>query len=188
MYSLDELKRHHTQLLLKCLAGTGLVIWMIYIYRGTFWGDPVFDGALRRSDGDIVAALKDVGTFQENADGEIESLSLMKSVSRRRLPPLRHNNVVLEYVKKVRSIKSLGIGAICNIDDRGMQHIAEMTQLESLNLNGLPITDNGLFRLHRLKRLKMLSLYVTKVTPAGVERFQRAVPECVVSYGSTMTR
>jgi len=188
MYQPDELKRHHTRLLLKAVGATGLLIWGVYLYRGTFWGDPVFDRSLSRTNGDVVAALKDVGTVRENSKGEIESISLMKTVSRRRLPSLRHNNVVLEYMKEVRSIKSLGISALCNIDDRGMKHVGEMTQLESLNLNGLPITNSGLRELHHLKRLKTLSLYVTKITPDGIKRFQRAVPGCSVSHGSRMPK
>lgn len=76
------------------------------------------------------------------------------------------------------------IGATCNIDDRGMDHVAEMTQLESLNLNGLRITDVGLRKLHSLQNLKLLSAYVTDVTSEGVASFREAVPGCDVRWGN----
>ncbi len=160
------------------------VVWFIGSYRGTFFGDPVFDRFLSKHDGNVVAALRDLGQVQLDAQGNIVSIGLTRSIRRNRMPTLNHNNVVLEYVKRVPSIKTLGIGATCNIDDRGMDHVAEMTQLESLNLNGLHITDSGLRKLHSLRNLKLLSVYVTDVTSEGVAEFRQAVPECDVRWGN----
>ena len=111
------------------------------------------------------------------------SLGSSRSIRRNRQPSLNHNNVVLEYVKQVPSITTLGISPRCNIDDRGVAHVAEMTQLESLNLNGLHITDAGLRKLHSLRKLKLLSAYVTDCTQAGIDEFQEAVPGCETRWG-----
>jgi len=152
------------------------VVWLIGSYRGTYLGDPVFDRFLSKHNGNVVEALKDVGQVRLNPRGEIGSLGLIRSIRRRCKPSLNHNNVVLEYVKQVPSIQTLGIGAVRNIDDLGMDHIAAMTQLESLNLNGLHITDARLRKLHSLQNLTLLSLYVADVTPDGIDDFEKAVP------------
>ncbi len=170
--------------ILGTLFGLVIVTWFVGSYRGTFFGDPVFDRFLSKHNGDVIKALKDVGQVQLNPHGEIVSLGLTRSIPRRRKPALYHNNVVLRYVKRIPSLKTLGIGAVCNVDDRGMDHVAEMTQLESLNLNGLRITDAGLRKLHSLKNLKLLSAYVTDITPEGIEEFKTAVPGCEVRWGN----
>jgi|GEM_PF-2812240 len=167
------------------LAALILVIWFVGAYRGTFFGDPVFDRFLSKHNGNVIAALKDLGRVQLDDKGHIVSIGLTRSIRRNRKPTLYHNNVVLEYVKRVPTITTLGIGATCNINDRGMDHVAEMTQLESLNLNGLTITDAGFRKLHSLRNLKLLSIYVTDVTAKGVAEFQAAVPGCEVRWGNS---
>ena len=111
------------------------------------------------------------------------SLRLVRSVQRNRVPTLHYNNVVLKNVKQVVSIKSLNIGAANSIDNRGMEDVAERTQLESLNLNGFRITDARLKKLHSLQHLKQLSAYVTECTEQRIAEFRQAVPECEVLWG-----
>lgn len=170
------------------IAASGFILLgiLIYTWRGSFWGDPVFDRSLRKTNGDVVAALKDVGRTRENEQGEIISLSLDRFISRNRGPNWYHNNTVLKYVKQVKTIKTLGFGATAKIDDRGMGHVAEMIQLENLNLNGLKITDKGLRKLQSLTNLKRISLYATRVTDEGVAEFKKSLPECEVLYGSPL--
>lgn len=166
------------------IVGVFVVVWFIGRYRGTYIGDPVFDRYLESHNGNIVEALRDAENPGLNPDGDIVSLGLKRSIRRRRMPDLYYNNVVLEYVKQVPSITSLGISPVCRIDDRGMTHVAEMTQLDSLSLNGLPITDAGLQKLHSLQNLKLFSAYVTDCSEEGIDEFRKAVPGCEVRWGS----
>lgn len=167
-----------------------MVVGAVLVFRGYAWGDPVFNRSLSKCGGDVIAALKDCGTTQLDDDGNIVSLALEKTVRRgttgKRLPDLRHNNAVLAYVKDIASIRSLRIGALTEIDDRGMTDIGRMTQLELLNLNGIPVTDEGLQQLHALKNLKRISLYATKVTESGVVSLIEAIPGCEVFWGNTL--
>jgi len=114
----------------------------------------------------------------------ITGIHLARSISRHRLPDLRHSNKALGYVKQIRSIRALTIVPLIHIDDRGMTHLAEMTQLESLGINGLPITDAGVAELHSLKNLRLLRAYATNCTQDGIAKFQAAVPACEIRWGA----
>ena len=160
-------------------------MWFVGVHRGTYFGDRVFDRFLNSHNGNIVEAFKEAEQPGLNSEGETVSLRLLRSVQRNRVPTLHYNNVVLKYVKQVVSIKSksLNIGAANSIDNRGMEDVAERAQLESLNLNGLRITDAGLKKLHSLQHLKQLPAYVTECTEQRIAEFRQAVPECEVLWG-----
>ena len=57
-----------------------------------------------------------------------------------------------------------------------------MTELEELGLSGNAITDAGLTHLAELPNLKRVTLYDTKVTDAGVDKFRKALQDCYVDY------
>lgn len=165
------------------VAGLLLTVWFVGRHRGTWFGDPVLDHFLARNDGDVIAALTEAERPRLNAQGEIEALGLFRTINRHRLPSLRYSNKALEYVKQIPTITTLTIGPVSTIDDRGMKHVAEMTQLERLGFNGLPITDAGLQELHTLKNLKLLTAYATNCTQPGIDAFQEAVPDCEIRWG-----
>lgn len=165
------------------VAGLLLIVWFVGRYRGSWFGDPVLDQFLAKHNGDVVAAFKDAEQPRLNDQGEIVSLGLLRTIRRNRLPSLRYSNVALQYVRQIPTITTLTIGPLSSIDDRGMTHVAEMTQLETLGLNGLPITDDGLKKLHTLKNLKLLTAYATNCTQPGIDAFQAAVPDCEIRWG-----
>ena len=167
----------------KWLAGLLLIVWFVGRYQGTWFGDPVLDHFLAKHDGDVVAALIEAERPRLDAQGAIIGIHLARSINRHRLPNLRYSNKALEYIKQIRTIRSLTIVPPTHIDDRGMAHIGEMTQLESLGINGLPITDAGLAQLHSLKNLQLLRAYVTNCTQDGINDFQAAVPACEIQWG-----
>jgi|GEM_PF-6478651 len=63
------------------------------------------------------------------------------------------------------------------ISDAGLQHLAALTELESLTLSGPELTDAGLVHLRGLKKLKSLDVNETKITPAGLDELRKHLPE-----------
>jgi hypothetical protein len=69
------------------------------------------------------------------------------------------------------------------VNDDTLKSIATFDNLEQLWLNGdIAITDVGLEHLKRLKRLRDLSLGPAPVTSVAVERLQKSLPECEISW------
>ena len=54
--------------------------------------------------------------------------------------------------------------------------------IQSLDLRGTVISDEGLVHLERLKSLEVLRLEDTSVTQQGVEGLRRALPNCEIRY------
>ena len=55
------------------------------------------------------------------------------------------------------------------ITDAGLEHLRDLSYLQSLSLNDKQITDAGLMKLTVLRRLQELNLAGTKVTDVGLE-------------------
>ncbi|MFM2297885.1 MAG: hypothetical protein RL117_1592, partial [Verrucomicrobiota bacterium] len=69
------------------------------------------------------------------------------------------------------------------ITDAGMDTIAKMASLESLNIFGTAVTDAGLQKIAALPQLKRLYLWQSKVTPAGIEELKKKLPQCQIQSG-----
>ena len=65
------------------------------------------------------------------------------------------------------------------VTDAGLKHLTKLSKLRSIRLVGVSVTDRGLEELARLP-LRHLYLRDTAVTPAGVERFRLARPQCLI--------
>lgn len=59
--------------------------------------------------------------------------------------------------------------------------IQSRENLRMLNLSGTPVTDTGLVHLKGLKSLERLMLDYTKVTPAGVAKLRKALPDAKIT-------
>jgi len=64
------------------------------------------------------------------------------------------------------------------VDDVFLEHLKELTKLESLNLSGTQVTDEGLQDLNGLTELRSLRLFDTHVTEEGIKELQKALPKC----------
>ena len=80
-------------------------------------------------------------------------------------------------------VGSLGLRpADTQITDEGLRHLAALTEVELLVLQGSRISDEGLKHLEGLKSLRRLWLVCPQVTAEGVERLQKALPDCAIVY------
>ncbi|MGA2035645.1 MAG: hypothetical protein ABSG68_25635 [Thermoguttaceae bacterium] len=67
------------------------------------------------------------------------------------------------------------------INDAGLKRLEGLTGLQSLSL-GDRVTDAGLEHLKGLTQLHALNLQATKVTDAGIQGLQKALPNCKIRH------
>jgi len=77
------------------------------------------------------------------------------------------NKHLLQEAKTFKKLKRLGIHN-GNIDEKEILVIADLTELEELQLFGTKISDQGLMALTKIKNLKRLGLNNTKITDEGI--------------------
>jgi hypothetical protein len=65
------------------------------------------------------------------------------------------------------------------IADEGLAHLEWLPRLQSLSL-GERVSDAGVQYLERLPQLRRLRLARTQVTDAGIQRLQKALPNCTI--------
>ena|SRR5687768_553150 len=88
----------------------------------------------------------------------------------------------LQGLKNAPLTRSLTIVG-SRITDKGLVHLRNLRQLELLDLKKNPqITDAGLVHLEELENLEKLILIGTSVTPAGVKKLQRALPNTKIVF------
>lgn len=68
--------------------------------------------------------------------------------------------------------------------DKELHWLKDNIPLETLDLTGAEITDEGLKDLYGLDNLKKLNLSGTKVTTQGIAGIQKALPQCKVVWDS----
>lgn len=68
-----------------------------------------------------------------------------------------------------KALRKLAIYEGRGISDVGVEHLATLSQLESLKINDTRVTDEGLKDLARLRHLHTLDLFCAKVTDRGLD-------------------
>jgi len=85
----------------------------------------------------------------------------------------------LPALANVPRLRTLGLGG-ARVTDDGVAALANCSQIEVLNLDGANLSDSGLRPLHALTRLKRLTLIYAKYSPADLDAFRQAVPDCQI--------
>lgn len=87
------------------------------------------------------------------------------------LPEAARTNAMLKpYLAALKApIKRLGLRS-WEIDDVGLEHLADLSELTELYLGHTRVGDNGLGQLSGLTKLATLDLGFTQVTDAGLDR------------------
>jgi len=89
--------------------------------------------------------------------------------------------VGVAHAAKIATLQKLDISHGPTVTDESLPLLAAMSELTELKIGSAQLTDDGLQALAGAKKLKKLALTgVKKVTPAGVERLQKARPELVI--------
>lgn len=71
------------------------------------------------------------------------------------------------------------------VTDAGLAHLRTLTQLQTLSLHDMQVSDAGLIHLQGLKQLQYLSLGGTQVTDAGLAHLRRLTQLQDLSLGGT---
>ena len=87
----------------------------------------------------------------------------------------------LANLKDLKSLSRLFLTET-KVDDSGMVQLRELKTLELLGLSGTKIGDPALVQLQELVGLKQLFCIGTGVTGTGVEKLQKALPNCRVVH------
>jgi internalin A len=88
----------------------------------------------------------------------------------------------LEPLTKLAKLQRLNLWQCARIDDKAAQYLLKMNRLEILDLGDTAVTDKLLDDLAGMKSLKLLLVGGTKITPARVEQFRKARPNCRVVW------
>ena len=92
----------------------------------------------------------------------------------------------LQYLADLRNLEDLDLHGT-QISDTGLVHLKSLTRLHKLNLMGTSVTDTGLEQLGRMADLEELNLYRTRITNAGLDRLKclKALREVDLRYTRT---
>jgi hypothetical protein len=143
--------------------------------------------ASKPDDPDVVATLKKTKAhLQIDPPGKVIEVSFPSGVKREEvLPALPHlkklpnlKSVSLGYcdltdedlavMKDLAQIKNLALNKNTRLTDKGLEHLATLTNLGELWLTDCAITDKGVEHLKGLTNLRRLDLEGTKVTDEGL--------------------
>jgi hypothetical protein len=91
----------------------------------------------------------------------------------------------VEHLRRLTRLRRLNmLGG--QITDASADVLSTFRELRDLNLYRSRITDAGLAKLQLLKKLDFLDLRYSRVTSAGVQNFRSAVPNCKVTFVSSV--
>lgn len=91
------------------------------------------------------------------------------------------SNENLKTVGELKKLKALNISNTKKFGDEGMKYLGKLPAIEFIHLQSTAISDEGLSHLAGLKTLTRVLVTGRNVTPAGVEKLQRALPKCQVN-------
>ncbi len=90
----------------------------------------------------------------------------------------------LDAVAKLAALETLDVRAT-GVTDAGLGKLAGLKKLTSLNLTGTGITDAGLDKVAALAALEKIYLWNSKTTPEGVAKLKTALPKAMIDDGTT---
>lgn len=90
----------------------------------------------------------------------------------------------LDAVAKLAKLETLDVRS-SGVTDAGLPKLAGLKKLVSLNLTNTGITDAGLEKLAAIPTLTKVYLWGSKTTPEGVAKLKAALPKAVIDNGTT---
>lgn len=120
-----------------------------------------------------------------NGDGLIH----LKTLPYLRFLKLANNNLsdkALKNISQLRTLRELDLRR-CRINDRRMEFVAAMDQLEKLSLMQNEMTDEGIFKLRKMKNLRELNLEKCPgVSSDGITKLSAQMPQCNILDGKNV--
>ena len=124
-------------------------------------------------------SLKSIFISNSNiTDKSLRSFSSLPRIENLSLPGNQFTDKGLENIQHMSRLTSLWLGLGKNeITDDGLQFLAKLTNLETLDLQHSKITDDGLTSLHSLKKLRNFHYSGSGVTKQGFANLQKELPK-----------
>lgn len=114
-------------------------------------------------------------------DAELENIEPFQNLEALEIWQTNLGDAGLAHIAKLQNLKNLDVSICRNITSAGMDSVATLSKLETLNLAETGIDDTGLEKLAMLTKLKTLDLRKTGVTAEGAAKFEAAVPGCKIT-------
>ena len=129
-----------------------------------------------------LAALKDVRSINLSdtkvTDAAMAHLAKLSRLNRLFLYGTEVTDKGLVHLGKLSSLETLYLDET-RISDEGMSNLKGLVQLEVLHLRSrLPVSDTSIPVIIRFEKLRELKVEGTKITPEGLERLKRKLPDC----------
>jgi hypothetical protein len=130
----------------------------------------------------FLATLMEADFLQSGITDEcVKVLATCKQLRRIRISSAKVTDRGLAAVAGLRELLILDVSNT-QFGDEAAAAIAKMRTLNNIQAANTPLTDAGLEKLRSLKSLTTLAISGSKVTADGAAKFQKAMPQCRVSY------
>jgi len=117
---------------------------------------------------------------RSDSPGAFRSGGSSESCSIRRSAPAHVTDEGLTYLRKLTSLRSLGLDGT-QVTDEGLKHLDALSGLTQLRLDNTRVTDAGLVHLRNLTALRFLWKDHTRISDAGVSKLRQALPTLIVA-------
>jgi internalin A len=119
-------------------------------------------------------------------DAGLENLKAMRGLIWLSLQETRIVGHGLVHLRGASGLGRLLLGYNRNLTDVALLHVGAFSNLQWLGLERTSVTDEGLVHLHSLKELRHLEVWndAGKVTEAGIDALEKALPNCSINRQS----
>ena len=129
-----------------------------------------------------LAVLKDVRSINLSetliTDAGLVHLAKLPNIRRLFLYGTKVTDKGLPHLKGLVSLETLCLDET-RVSDEGLENIRGLKALEVLHLRSrLPVSDRSIPLIIRFEKLRELKVEGTKITPEGLERLKRKLPDC----------
>jgi Leucine-rich repeat (LRR) protein len=111
-------------------------------------------------------------------DADLQPLTELGTIEQLRLGE-KTTDAGLEYLAGLSHLKSLQIDSL-HVSDRGLKHLGNLENLESLSLQYAQVDDDGLRQLAPLVHLNFIGLRHTMITGEGVAWLKQRLPKAYI--------
>ncbi len=109
---------------------------------------------------------------------------LARNVAQLNLGRSKITDAGLDAVAKLTALETLDVRST-GVTDAGLGKLTTLKKLTTLNLTNTGVTDAGLGKLATFATLQNVYLWNSKTTPAGVTKLKEALPKAAIDNGTT---